>query len=205
MYVLKPFFAFSFIGTPLQTFAYFLLLTLFVFFLFPFYAAQLFYGTLYSLFFTAIVLGLLNPWIYRFISREYEHMRNTTEAHPDLELLNLAPPFLFSKLGDVVFQQVVVGILILMLAGTLLPVWGTALLCASVFCLGHLGLFFRIPREWAFYFLVSAAIGGAFLPFLILFVEGGFYYAVSLHMLWYVATGAFYAGGKHKHTKKRRT
>ncbi len=205
MYVLKPFFTFSFIATPLKTFLYFLLLTFLVFFLFPYYAAQLFHGTLYSLFFALIVLGFLNPWIYRFIANEYGHIRNTTEAHPDLELLNLAPPFLFSKLGDVVFQQVVVGTLVLMLVGTLLPVWGIALLSAGIFCLGHLGLIFRIPREWAFYFLVSAAVGGVLLPLLILFVEGGFYYAISLHMLWYVATGAFYNGVKHKNEKRSRT
>lgn len=205
MYVLKTSFSFSFIGTPLQTFGYFLLLTLLILFLFPFYTAPLFYGTAYSLLFAALVLGFINPWLYRFIRQEYGSRRTTTEAHPDLELLRLEPVFLFSKLGDVVFQQAAVGTLILMLADTPLPLYLLGALCAGIFCLGHLGLFFRIPREWAFYFLGSALVAGFSLPFLYTSMEGAFYYAASLHMLWYAATGAFYVGGKHKHAKRRRT
>jgi hypothetical protein len=45
---------------------------------------------------------------------------------------------------------------------------------------------------WALYFSMFATLGGFVLPFLILNVEGGIYYAIAIHMLWYVGSGAFF-------------
>ncbi|MGB4076543.1 MAG: hypothetical protein WBK28_02465 [Minisyncoccia bacterium] len=191
MFVLKPLMGFSFVHTPLRTLSYFLILMFGItYFYFP-YTGRLFgEPSVASLIFLGTVLVGINPWLYRFARNEHRVRVPATPAHPDLELLVLDGRFLLSKLGDVVFQQTVIGTLILMFAG--IPLLLLSILCACVFLVGHLGLIARLPAHWSAYFLFSAFVGGAGIPYLILMIPGGFFYAVALHMLWYVLTGAFY-------------
>ena len=205
MYFLKPVLGFSFVRTPLRTLCYFLLLTLLVAWLYLPVAGALYASlTLPSvLFFAAVQLGL-NPWLYRFAHEEHRIHVPSTPAHPDLELLNIDGRFLLAKLGDVLFQQTVAGVLILSLATFGMPLPLLSLIFAVLFLVAHLGLLFRLPYRWSAYFVSSAFAGGCFLPYLMLSVPGGFYYAVGFHMLWYTATGAFYWVGEGRRARKGR-
>jgi hypothetical protein len=202
MFLLKPVLGFSFVRTPLRTLTYFLLLTLFISWVyFPVAGALYASVTLPAIgFLLAITLGI-NPWLYRFALQEHRVRVATTPAHPDLELLHIDGRFLISKFGDVLFQQTVAGILILILATLGMPLPLLSLIFAVLFLTGHLGLLFRLPYRWSAYFISSAFAAGCFLPYLIMNIPGGFYYAVAFHALWYAVTGAFYWVGEGRRAK----
>lgn len=190
MYVLKPVAGFSFVRTPIRTFLYFLLLSTVLVVLFhPLPLALL---TSSSWLPPATLLGavlILFPAIYYDTrARVKNHLY---EEHRDLELLALDYRFLFSKLGDVVFQQLTFGIFVLLFA-TYIPFVMLTILSAVLFVLGHVGLLFRMPHHWSGYFLTSAFFGGLALPFLFLYITGGIYYAILFHMLWYVLSGVLF-------------
>ena len=204
MHVLKPHAGFSFVRTPLRTLCYFLAATLAITALYFPITGALYANLTFAagVFLLAVLVGI-NPWIYRFAQKEHKAKLRTSEAHPDLELLVLDGRFLLSKLGDVLFQQTVMGTLILLLA-PFVPSGALTALTAGIFFAGHLGLILRLPPRWSAYFLASALAGGALLPSLILLVPGGFYYVVGFHMLWYVVTGAFHARHAAKEAQRRR-
>lgn len=192
MYVLKPALGFSFVRTPLLTSFYFLKITIALAFLFrpvP--------GLLFAEVFTLGFLSLLV--VFFFIGPvAYHHARIRMNAqparfsHPDLELLALDVRFFPSKLSDILFQQTVVAVLASMLYpffpsyAVLTPVF------AVLFALGHIGLATKLPHAWGMYFLASAVVAGGILPFLILEVAGGLYFAIAFHLLWYVISGVLF-------------
>ena len=184
-YVLKRRFNFSFTKTPVRTLTYFLVLTGIAGVLLPEAFFSL-YGTLTfaSITFLVLTLGVVSPVIYAMARG-----RGREDAHQDLEFLRLDARFLLSKPGDVIFQQTVFGS-ILLLASLLLPVPYAIGAFAVLFALFHAVLFMRLPHTWALYFLLSSLVLSFPLAYLLLFIPGGIYYAIGLHMLWYVLGGA---------------
>ena len=65
-------------------------------------------------------------------------------------------------------------------------------LFALAFAVLHLHLFFSMRPVWATYFTVCAAVSGFVLPYLLILVPGGVYYAIVLHLMWYVGSGALF-------------
>lgn len=204
MFVGKPVFGLSFIRTPLRSLAYFLALAVLIGLWFIDDAARLLSAAPWHAYaFALVVLVGLAPWLYRFSRQSHVSSIRTVFRHAHLELLDLDDRFLLGKLGDVLFQQMVAGILILQLAAAGLSLPAASAAFALIFALGHIGLLLRIPHRWAAYFLLSALLGGALLPLVYQNLPGAFYYAVSLHMLWYVMTGAFHAHAEAKESHQR--
>lgn len=198
MYVLKRVFNFSFVRTPIVSFGYFLLLALLISYLYLPFVQILLTPSLLSIVVAAGVLFLVNPLLYAYAKRKIK--TKDVSSHSDLELLELDSRFIFSKIGDVFFQQLVTGVLLLTLHSYGIPFSLLVLVFSVVFSIGHLGLFSRMPRSWAYYFVLSALVGGICIPFVLLNTEGGFYYLVALHMLWYVVTGVWFRLSKHSKT-----
>lgn len=188
MFILKRYFGFSFVLTPILSLVYFVLQTGVLYVAFPTYVRAL-YGSppAIALIFFIFIVGVCNPLIYKRVRT------HTKEIHPDLEFLRIDRRFLVSKIGDVGFQQTAFGVLLLLLAGSGMPVTLLMLSFACLFALGHLGMFLRVPHHFALYFLLCGVALSIPLAFLILYVAGGIYYAIALHMLWYVLGGAFFA------------
>jgi hypothetical protein len=198
----------SFSKNPTLTFLYFVFMGLAVAGLFWDYTKELFFpSSILSVFLCLVALTVVNPWIYSRLQVFDKEPDRLAKANPDQQFLLIDDKYLLSKTGDVLFQQLVAGILILLMfkAGmpfdTLVPVF------AGIFFLSHLHMFLSTRIIWALYFSLFATLGGFVLPFLILNVEGGVYYAIAVHMLWYVGSGAFFgflendAGLKHRRAK----
>lgn len=191
MYVLKPVLGFSFVRTPLLTTFYFLKITVALILLFrP--VPGLLYAEVFTLGFLSllVVFFFIGPFAYRHAVRiTGEHARF---LHPDLELLALDLRFLPSKLSDILFQQTVIAVL----ASMLFPIFPNYAVLTPIFAvlfmLGHIGLATKLPRSWGIYFMASALIAGGILPFLILEVTGGLYYAIAFHLLWYIMSGVLF-------------
>ncbi len=195
----------SFSQNPALTFLYFILTALFVAFLFSDYAVSLFaLHSVTSVFLSLVVLTVINPWIYERLTALRKRPKILAEANPDQQFLLIEDKYLLSKTGDVIFQQTVAGILILIMAKTGVPFETLVPLFAGIFFLSHLHMFLTTRVIWALYFSLFATLGGFVLPFLILNVEGGVYYAIAVHMLWYVGSGAFFGFLENDTGLKRR-
>lgn len=193
IYVFDKRFDLSFSENPALTFVYFVGMGVIVALLFPAYALQLFFPhSILSVVVCLSVLFVLNPWIYSRLQQMNKEPDRLARANPDQQFLLIEDTYLLSKTGDVIFQQIVAGILILFLAKAgmsfemLVPVF------AGIFFLSHLHMFVSTRPIWAAYFTVFATLGAFVLPFLILNVEGGVYYGIAIHTLWYVGSGAFF-------------
>lgn len=178
---------------PLLTFVYFMLMTAVLAVLFPHYAVVLLApASTIAIVFCLFVLFVINPWVYARLKELHQTPSRLAEAFPDQQFLLIDTRFLISKTADVIFQQTAVGIMLLILSGAGVPTSELVPLAALIFAIIHLHMFFATKALWASYFTVSATLGGFMLPFLILGVPGGIFYAITIHMLWYVASGALF-------------
>lgn len=183
----------TFAQNPMLTFLYFLLMSAAILLAFPGYAGALF-GTasILTVLFCLFILVVLNPWVYRLIKKEGHAPARLAKANPEQQFLLIDEKYLFSKTGDVIFQQVAVGTLMLIFVAAGLPFQQLVPLFAVIFAALHFHLFFSAKKLWAAYFTICAAAAGFMFPFLILLVPGGIYYAIALHTLWYVGSGALF-------------
>lgn len=193
IYLVNRRFHLSFSRNPMVILLYFILMTGIVSAIFFPYAATL-YGNAPAgaVILLAFVLLVINPWIYRRLREAHKVPTWLAEQNPDQQFLRIDEQYLFSKTGDIVFQQTVIGIVLLTLAEAGVPLSELVLIFAGVFALGHVHMFFSATPLWGTYFTLFAAGAGFALPFIVLTVPGGVYYAIALHMFWYVASGAFF-------------
>ncbi len=183
----------TFAQNPMLTFLYFLAMAGIILALFPSYASILFGGaSIFTILLCLFVLVVLNPWIYRRLKASKHVPERLAKANPEQQFLLIDEKYLFSKTGDVIFQQVAIGILMLILFGAGIPFEELVPMFALIFAALHFHLFFSAKRLWATYFTVSATLAGFMFPFLILLVPGGIYFAIVIHTLWYVGSGALF-------------
>lgn len=183
----------TFAKNPMLTFVYFLLMAALIILIFPGYAGILFGGaSILTLLLCLFVLVVLNPWIYRQLKSSHRIPARLAKANPEQQFLLIDEKYLFSKTGDVIFQQVAVGTLMLIFFGEGIPFEQLVPLFALIFAALHFHLFFSAKKLWAAYFTVCATVAGFMFPFLILLVPGGIYYAIVIHTLWYVGSGVLF-------------
>ncbi len=189
-------------ANPGLSFLYFVGMGLAVALLFSDYAMILFEPYVIPVMAFLVVATVINPWIYDRLQEMKKLPKKLSKANPDQQFLLIDDRFLLAKTGDVIFQQIVAGILLLIMAAYGIPFETLVPLFAGIFFLIHLHMFMSTRVIWALYFSIFAALGGFVLPFLILNVPGGVYYALCLHILWYVGSGAFF-GFLENDTKPR--
>ena len=180
-------------SNPILTFVYFILMAAVLGILFPTYAVALFHpGSSLTVVLFLLILFVVNPWVYARLRHLHQAPLLLAKAYPDQQFLLIDTHYLFSKTGDVIFQQTAVGILLLLLSDSGVPAMELVPLFAVIFAVIHLHMYAATKALWATYFTISATVGGFMLPFIILMVPGGIYYAIILHMLWYVGSGALF-------------
>jgi hypothetical protein len=192
IYVINRRLHLSFSQNPALTFLYFILMAFAVAALFWSYAQELYALSSVAMWTSLVVLFVVSPGVYARLKKLHKVPEKLAEANPDQQFLLINDKYLLSKTGDIIFQQTVVGILLLIMAKSGVPFETLVPVFAGLFFLGHLHMFFTTRIIWALYFSIFAAFGGFILPHLILNTPGGVYYAIALHMLWYVGGGAFF-------------
>ena len=179
-------------NNPGLSFLYFVGMAIGVMILFSDYASVLLEPHTVPVMTFLIVATVINPWVYDRLQETGRLPKRLSKANPDQQFLLIDDRFLLAKTGDVIFQQVVAGILLLIMSAYGIPFETLVPLFAGIFFVIHLHMFLSTRVIWALYFSIFAALGGFVLPFLILNVPGGVYYALCLHLLWYVGSGAFF-------------
>lgn len=193
VYVIDKRLHLSFIKNPVLTFVYFMVMTLFITLIFFPYAVSAFDpGTSLTVIFFLFVLFVLNPWAYKHMQEAGLVAKRLAKLYPNQPFLQIDERYLLSKTGDVIFQQTALAILALMLTALGMPFTTLVPVFAVAFALLHFHLFLSMPKIWAVYFTICAAVSGFVLPYLLLLVPGGVYYAIILHLLWYVGSGALF-------------
>lgn len=183
----------SFVKNPVLTFVYFITMTLLIGVLFyPYTFALISSGSILTVLFFLFVLFVLNPWAYRALVKNGMVAKRLAALYPEQAFLQIDERYLLSKTGDVVFQQSALGILALMLTALGVPFTTLIPWFALGFAALHLHLFLSMKPLWAVYFTICATASGFVLPFLLLLVPGGIYFAIILHLLWYIGSGALF-------------
>lgn len=183
----------SFVKNPVLTFVYFILMTFIIAGIFFPYSSVVFNpGTSLTVIFFLFVLFVLNPWAYAHMKEAGLVAKRLAKLYPGQSFLAIDERYLLSKTGDVIFQQTALAILALMLTALGMPFTTLVPVFALAFALLHLHLFLSMPFVWATYFTICAMAAGFVLPYLLLLVPGGVYFAIILHLLWYVGSGALF-------------
>lgn len=110
--------------------------------------------------------------------------------NPDMFFLYLDLRYLFSKLFDILFQQVLLFLLVFLLRRREFSVARICAICCAVFGAAHLYLIRRNGLAMGGYFLVAAIAAGLLFPYLLIRCRRGLVYTFSLHLLFYIATGS---------------
>jgi len=184
----------TYVNAPVWTFFYFSAFAIVIALVFPGHIARLFAGVNFSGFLLLTFLFVVVfPFVYHILRKQGGVPAWLIKDTPDEPILSLGERFILAKVADVVMQEFTAGIIILTLsdAGVSYP-W---IVFASVviFGLAHAYIFQTSGAFWGMYYTSYAMLAGFAIPFLILFVPGGIAYALVLHMLFYVLSGAFFA------------
>jgi hypothetical protein len=107
----------------------------------------------------------------------------------DMFFLHLDLRYLFSKLFDILFQQVLIFLLIALLLRRNLSLRNISFLCCGLFGIVHLYLLKQNGLALGGYFVLFSMAAGLTFPFLIVRRRTGLAYTSSLHLLFYVITG----------------
>jgi len=183
----------TFVKNPVLTFVYFMVMTLLISVIFYPYASIIFNpATSLTVIFFLFVLFVLNPWAYKHMKESGLVASRLAKLYPNQSFLAIDERYLLSKTGDVIFQQTALGILALMLTALGMPFTTLVPVFAIVFAVLHLHLFLSMPPVWATYFTICATASGFVLPFILVLIPGGMYYAIILHLLWYIGSGALF-------------
>ena len=107
----------------------------------------------------------------------------------DMFFLHLDLRYLFSKLFDILFQQVLIFLLIALLLRRKLSLRNISFLCCGLLGIVHLYLLKQNGLALGGYFVLFSMASGLTFPFLIVRCRTGLAYTSSLHLLFYVITG----------------
>ena len=188
------YFKLSFADAPVWSFFYFSAWALLAALLFPSEVAELFsqvsiLGYIALVFFLVVV----SPILYRMARTQSGRPEWLATLFPDEGMLTLSERYILAKDADVIFQQFVVGAMILVLARGGVPYPAVVGVFVALFAAAHLYIFRTDGLAWGLYYTTYAALAGFAFPFLILFVPEGIVYAIMIHMLFYVLSGIFFA------------
>jgi len=162
--------------------------------LFPPYIVRLFSSVSILGYIVLVFLFIVAfPLIFRLLRMRAGTPEWLALMYPDEPILSPEERFILGKVGDVVFQDFAIGILILTFsdAGYSYPL--IVGIFVALFAIAHLYIFLTSGFFWGLYYTTYAALGGFVFPFLILFIPGGIAYALIVHMLFYVVSAALFA------------
>ncbi|HVX90141.1 MAG TPA: hypothetical protein VHC20_00605, partial [Candidatus Paceibacterota bacterium] len=184
----------TYVNAPAWTFLYFSAFSIAIALLFRGHIARLFAGVnFFGYLILTFLFVVVFPLVYHVLRKQGGVPEWLIRSTKDEPILSLGERFILAKVADVVMQEFAAGIIILTLfdAGISYP-W---IVFASViiFGLAHAYIFQTSGAFWGMYYTSYAMLAGFAIPFLILFVSGGIAYALVLHMLFYVLSGAFFA------------
>lgn len=190
----QTYFKITFKDAPIRSLLFFSLWALMYVVLFPAQISKLFGDvTLIQFLFLLFTFVVIFPAIFRFLRLHVGVPIWLSKTFPTQTSLSLEEQYIIAKTGDVVSQQLIAGILVLLLANGGVAYPTIVMLFVLLFAFSHVYLFFSSGFIWGLHYTMFATMGGFAIPFVILFVPSGIVYALICHMLFYVLSAAFFA------------
>lgn len=194
----------TFADAPVRSLLYFSAWSLVVILIFPVQVRELFAHvtpTYYLL--LTFVMVVIFPTIYHITRKREGSPKWLFDLAPLQGMLTLGERYILAKIGDVVFQQLIVGIMILVLFNAGISYPAIVGIFIVLFASAHLYIFRTSGMFWGIYYTTYAALGGFVFTFLILFVSAGIMYSILIHMLFYVISGVLFAELPRPHKSLR--
>lgn len=141
----------------------------------------------------AFMMLVVFPTLYHLTRKKNGNPEWLFTLFPGQGMLTLGERYILAKIGDVVFQQLIAGAMILTLAQQGVSYPTIVGVFVVLFALAHLYLFRTSGAFWGLYYTTYAALGGFAFTFLIIFVPDGVVYSILIHMLFYVLSGILFA------------
>jgi hypothetical protein len=187
-------FRLTFADAPVWSLLYFIGWSLVILFLFPAQVTALVRGvSAFEYLFVAVMLLGVYPGLYHETRTHGESPEWLLALFPRQGMLTLGERYILSKIADVVFQQLIAGVMILTLVDAGVPYPAIVWVFVSLFAAAHLYIFRTAGFMWGLHYTAYATLGGFAIPFFILYVPGGIAYTILFHMLFYVMSGIFFA------------
>ena len=193
-YLFEKKFHVSFADAPVYSLFYFSAWSAILALLFPTLVHKLFsYVTLIDYLGVTFLLLIVFPALFHTTRKQSGRAEWLVRLSPGEGMLTLGEQYILAKIGDVVFQQLVAGVMILSLManGVSYPV--TVGIFVALFAAAHLYIFRTSGMFWGIYYTTYASLGGFVFTFLITFIRNGIAYAIVVHMLFYVLSGLLFA------------
>jgi hypothetical protein len=198
-------FKLTFEDAPVWSLFYFGFWTAVVVILFPVQTHYLFASiSVFGYFLLASLLLVIFPAIFLFLRKYIGDPKWLSELFPGQGMLSLEERYIIAKIGDVIFQQSIAGVIVLLLVAQGLEYPQIVAIFLPIFLLAHLYIFRTSGFVWGIHYSAYAALGGFAFPFLIIFVPTGIAYAIVFHMLFYVLSAAFFAKLPYPHATIRK-
>ncbi len=187
-------FKLTFEHAPVRSLFYFTAWAFLVVYLFPAQVHELFmHVTLIDYLFLAFVMLVIFPGLYHVTRKQSGNPEWLAAFYPGQGMLTLGERYILAKIGDVVFQQLIAGAMILTLAAGGVSYPEIVITFVALFAAAHAYLFRSSGTFWGIYYTTYAALGGFAFTFFIIFVPNGIVYSILLHMLFYVLSGVLFA------------
>jgi general stress protein CsbA len=187
-------FKLNFADAPVYSLFYFSTWSAVVTLLFPSQVAALFaHLTLIHYVILAFAMLAVFPTLYHTTRKSDGNPQWLLTIFPDEGMLTLGERYILAKIGDVIFQQLIAGAMILTLLGAGVSYPAVVGTFVAIFAAAHLYIFYTSGIFWGIYYTTYAALGGFAFTFLIVFLPDGITYAILIHMLFYVLSGILFA------------
>ena len=193
-YLFEKQFHVSFADAPVYSLFYFSAWSVVVALLFPSHVRELFaHVTLIHYLFLTFLFLVVFPILFHATRKQDGRAEWLLRLSPGEGMLTLGEQYILAKIGDVVFQQLIAGVMILSLMqkGVSYPI--TVGIFVALFAAAHLYIFRTSGMFWGIYYTTYASLGGFVFTFLITFISTGIVYALIIHMLFYVLSGVLFA------------
>lgn len=192
--LLEKVFKVTFKNAPARSFLFFFIWCVLFVVLFPVEVHRLFadisiLGYLALIFIVLVIF----PSIFRLLHDQAGPPLWLSSLFPTQSMLALEEQYILAKVGDVVSQQIIGGILMLLLYDLGFEYQTIVVFFVILFALSHVYLFVTSGLIWGLHYTVFSAAAGFAIPFFIFFIEGGIAYAIIAHLAFYVLSAAFFA------------
>ena len=187
-------FKITFADAPVRSLFYFGTWSFVVWFLYPGQIRILFaHVTIVDYIAMALMMLVFFPWLYHATRKKDGNPQWLLSFFPGQGMLTLGERYILAKIADVIFQQLIAGVMILTLVGAGVQYPVIVIVFVTLFALAHVYLFKTSGMFWGIYYTTYAALGAFAFTFFIIFIPNGITYAILFHMLFYVLSGVLFA------------
>jgi hypothetical protein len=172
-----------YITSPLYSFFYFIIWSGLAILLYWDLLSALKFSVSFCLVTLFILIWLVTIHIYNFIPKFYKRPDYLIKKYKNFKYLHMSKKFLWSKNGDLIFQQVMFAAMIIFVNQYISLVY-IIILFTFIFVIMH-SVLSRFGKLITVYYLWASITAGILFPIFIITLENGIIYSYLVHFIFY--------------------